>query len=143
MNDPTQSYAVHECPIALQSVLLPITPPIQSNHPKLLSKWLQVCIVFKRGLHGGSTPVIALTAASCSPTLHSSPLSIMYFNVYIYGCDSTMRSTRRCIQLLQCMQSCWDVYNVEAQLPRHVGVPEECFLKSLPEVAILYVHIAG
>ena len=65
MNDPTQSYAVHECPIALQGVLLPITPPIQSNHPKLLSIWLQVCIVFKRGLHGGSTPVIALTAASC------------------------------------------------------------------------------
>ena len=73
MNDPTQSYAVHECPIALQGVLLPITPPIQSNHPKLLSIWLQVCIVFKRGLHGGSTPVIALTAASCSPTLRSSP----------------------------------------------------------------------
>ena len=23
MNDPTQSYAVHECPIALQGVLLP------------------------------------------------------------------------------------------------------------------------
>ena len=51
---------------------------------KLLSIWLQDCIVFKRGLHGGSTPVIALTAASCSPTLHSSPLSIMYFNVYMY-----------------------------------------------------------
>ena len=84
MNDPNQSYAMHECPIALQGVLFPITPPIQSNHPKLLSIWLQVCIVFKRGLHGGSTPVIALTGASCSPTLRSSPLSVMYFNVYMY-----------------------------------------------------------
>ena len=74
MNDPNQSYDGH-CRASF-----PLQHPLSNQIIPNCCRYGFRC----HGLHGGSTPVIALTAASCSPTLRSSPLSIMYFNVYMY-----------------------------------------------------------
>ena len=82
MNHPNQSYARHSCQIALQGVLCPTIPPYPIKSSQTVVS-IVPGFIFKWGLHGCSTPIIALTVASCSPTLHF--LSIMYFNVYIYS----------------------------------------------------------
>ena len=86
MNDPNQSYVGHYGPIALHGAFF----PLQTHLYPIISSQTVVTMVpgfmyLMRGLHGCSTPVIALTAACCSPTLHFPSLHCVFQCVlYMY-----------------------------------------------------------
>ena len=90
MNDPNQSYAWLSCPIALQGILSPTTLLTQSNHPKLLSIWLQVLHLSKGSM---GTALLALTATSCSPTLHFPSLHYVFHCIHVYVISSMVGDT--------------------------------------------------
>ena len=64
MSDPNQSYVGHSGPITLQGILSPMTPPYPIKSSQTVVDMVPG-FIFKWGLPGCSTPVIALTVASC------------------------------------------------------------------------------